>query len=156
MKVRREVGAAPHRDSDAVWQIVVELITGADSNDIEQLDAAAGIASSIIADEHPAAKPIVVEGVGPRLVIYGVYGRKAMGVADPDALTWNPTDGDWTMHLPSAPEDLEWSKRALASRAPRIRVYDVEGDGPMAADAEQEASSKVEASAGVDWNIGEI
>jgi hypothetical protein len=152
MKVRRDVPAGPHRDSDAAWQSIVALITGPGSKDETQLQSAAGIASSIIADEHPAEKPIIVEGVGPRLVIYCVYGRKAVSAAEPDGLTWNPTDGDWTMHLPCAADDVAWAKRSLAAKAARVRVYDVADEVP-ASEASESTSS---ASRGVNWNIGEI
>jgi hypothetical protein len=42
-----------------------------------------------------------------------------------DSLTWNPTAGDWTMHVPCDAENMSWVKSALAKSSPRIKVFDV-------------------------------
>ena len=43
-----------------------------------------------------------------------------------DPLTWNPTAGDWTMHVPCDAENIDWVKESLAKTSPRIKVFDVE------------------------------
>ncbi len=80
-------------------------MTGPDSRDVQQLRNAAGVMGSIITDEHPAASAIMIEGVGPQLRIYCRYGMKAVEEGGAvDSLTWNPTAGDWTMHVPAMPK----------------------------------------------------
>jgi len=152
MRVRRDVSAIPLRSASETWRTIVDLVTGAKSKDIEQLKSAAGVMGSIITDEHPAARAIMIEGVGPQLRIYCRYGMKAIEAGDSvDALTWNPTAGDWTMHVPCDAENMEWVKAALSKTAPRLRVFDVAGadrgeedDAPAAA----KQSGVV-----VDWNV---
>ncbi len=45
-----------------------------------------------------------------------------------DALNWNPTAGDWTMHVPCDADNMAWVKKSLAANAPRIKVFDVDED----------------------------
>ena len=68
-----------------------------------------------------------------------------------DSLNWNPTEGDWTMHVPCDAENMDWVKKSLAGTSPRIRVFDVK-DEDRAEDEQQQASAKSEIV--VDWNIG--
>ena len=76
------------------------------------MEDAAGVMASIISDEHPASRAILIEGVGPQLRIYCRYGMKAVEKgAEIDALTWNPTAGDWTMHVPCDEENLDWGQK---------------------------------------------
>lgn len=42
-----------------------------------------------------------------------------------DALTWNPTAGDWTLRVPCDNRNIDWVKTALGSISPRIKVFDV-------------------------------
>src|SRR5688572_9689637 len=104
MRIRRDITSIPERSASETWQRIVDLVTGSDSKDGQQLKAAAGVMGSIITDEHPAKRPILLEGVGPQLRIYCRYGMDAVedGTAV-DALNWNPTAGDWTMHVPCDP-----------------------------------------------------
>jgi hypothetical protein len=107
---------------------------------------------SIITDEHPASRAIVVEGVGAQLRIYCRYGLKAVEEGGKvDSLTWNPTAGDWTMHVPCDQENIDWVKESLAESSPRIKVFDV-----AESDRADEDETTVAASGGgvvVDWNI---
>ena len=91
-----------------------------------EVDAIAGIASSLIAGETMRDSPIVVHGVGPRLRVYCLYGEPAIfgeGSSE-ETLAWCPTDGDWAMSLPCLPDDLDWVRRALARRSLRITARD--------------------------------
>ena len=79
---------------------------------------------SIITDEHPAKRAIVIEGVGPHLRLYCRYGMSAVEEGGAvDSLTWNPTAGDWKMHVPCDAElkCLTWRK-VIGLRKKRQRV----------------------------------
>jgi hypothetical protein len=82
---------------------------------------------SIIADKHPAQRAVVLEGVGPQLRIYCRYGLDAIEEGGAvDALTWNPTAGDWVMHVPCDAQNMDWVRKSLSETSPRIRVFDVD------------------------------
>ena len=125
MRVRRDISSIPLRSASETWQRIIDLVTSQGSKDTQQLKSAAGVMGSIITDEHPSVRAIMLEGVGPQLRIYLRYGMKALEEGtDVDALTWNPTAGDWTMHVPCDEENMEWVKKSLAPNH-RIRVFDV-------------------------------
>ena len=68
-----------------------------------------------------------------------------------DSLTWNPTAGDWTMHVPCDTENIDWVKVSLLESSPRINVFDVaEADR-----SEQEENDTAAKRSGiiVDWNL---
>lgn len=127
MKIRRDVASIPVRSAQETWAAIVDLVTGDDSVDAEQLDAAASIMESIIADEQPSAVPIVFRGSGPRVVIYCLYNEEAMEASSAiDSLDAKPTAGDWRMTAPCEAEDADWMNNALKDRAPRIIVHDAQ------------------------------
>lgn len=148
MKIRRDIASLPARTSKETWGTIVKLITGADSVDRAQLEAATSVLCSAIADEHSATVPIVVKGGASRLVIYTVHGADAMEVGlAVDKLSWNPTASNaWTMTVPCSAEDVGWMSKALKERAPRITVHDV-NEKP---DADVEPARKV-AEVEIDW-----
>ena len=129
MRVRRDVSSVPFRSAGETWQQIIDLVTGTGSKDIQQLKGAAGVMGSIITDEHPAAAPLHSRRRRARSFrIYCRYGMKAVEEGGKvDSLTWNPTAGDWTMHVPCDEENLEWVKKSLAASAPRIKAFDVAG-----------------------------
>src|SRR5581483_2485455 len=97
MRIRRDISSIPERSASETWQRIIDLVTGNGSKDAEQLKSAAGVMGSIITDEHPAARAILIEGVGPQLRIYCSYGMNAIEEGTQvDSLSWNPTAGDWT------------------------------------------------------------
>lgn len=129
MKVRRDIASIPVRSARETWRAIVDLITGSGSTDRNQLDAAASVMESLIADELPAKIPIVVKGSGPRLVIHLLYDEAAMEASkDIDKLTWNPTEGNWRMTAPAEDEDIGWMNKTLSVRAARITVHDADTD----------------------------
>ena len=153
MRVRRDVSSIPFQSAGETWERIIDLVTGSGSKDIQQLKAAAGVMGSVITDEHPAARAIMLEGVGAQLRIYCRYGMKAVEEGGAvDALTWNPTAGDWTLHVPCDSENIDWVKTSLARTSPRIKVFNVaEADR-----SEDEDTTAVEKSGGgvvVDWNL---
>lgn len=138
MKVRRDIASIPKQSAAETWRVIVDLVTGSGSVDAETLTAAASVMESLIADECSAGVPIVVKGVGARLVICCLFGEEALGAgADVDKLNWNPTAGNWTMTAPAEAGDVTWMNSALKDRAPRIRVHDmdaaIEDDEPASA-----------------------
>lgn len=152
MRVRRDISSIPHRSASETWQCIIDLVTGPRSQDVQQLRSAAGVMSSIITDEHPARRAIMLEGVGPQLRVYLRYGMKALEEGSKvDSLTWNPTEGNWTMHVPCDYENMEWVKKSLASCA-RIKVFDV-AEADRAEDEEESSVAKAGSSIVVDWNI---
>jgi hypothetical protein len=152
MRVRRDVSAIPLRSAGETWKTLINLVSGPDSRDIHQLRNAAGVMGSIITDEHPAVRAMMIEGVGPQLRIYCRYGMKAVEEGDTvDSLTWNPTAGDWTMYVPCDAENIEWVKASLSKSSPRVKVFDVtEADR-----AEEEEAGAAAKGSGVvvDWNV---
>src|SRR5258708_17463197 len=108
---------------------------------------------SIITDEHPSGRPILIEGVGPQLRIYCNYGMNAIEQGSKvDSLNWNPTDGDWTMHVPCDPENMDLVKKSLAGTSPRIKIFDV-NDEARAGDEQPKATANNQIV--LDWNIGD-
>jgi hypothetical protein len=154
MRVRRDVSSIPHRSAGETWRRIIDLATGRGSKDVQQLEDAAGVMGSIITDEHPASRAIMIEGVGPQLRIYCRYGMKAVEEGSKvDSLTWNPTAGDWTMHIPCDAENIDWVKESLAKTSPRIKVFDVE-ETDRADEDRQEPAAKSDRNLVVDWNFG--
>ena len=153
MRVRRNVSSIPFRSASETWQEIVDLVTGRGSKDVEQLRDAAGVMGSIITDEHLAQRAIMIEGVGPQLRIYCRYGMKAIEEGGKtDSLTWNPTAGDWKMHVPCDGENIDWVKSALAQASSRIRVFDVR-EADRAEDEDAGVAAKSSKSLLVDWNL---
>ena len=127
MKIRRDVASIPARSAKETWHAITELVTGANTVDRGQLNAAASIMESLIADEHPAKVPIVFKAAGPRVVIYCLYSEDAMEAGlDVDPLKDNPTSGDWRATAPCEAEDADWMNKTLKNRAPRVAVHDVD------------------------------
>jgi len=152
MRVRRDVSSIPLRTASETWQRIIDLVTGAGSKDIQQLRAASGVMGSIITDEHPAIRAIMIEGVGAQLRVYCRYGMKAVEEGSKvDSLTWNPTVGDWTMHVPCDSENIDWVKESLSESSPRIKVFDV-AETDRAEEEESNAAAKY-VDLAVDWNL---
>ena len=154
MRIRRDISSIPHRSASETWLRIIDLVTGRGSEDVQQLKAAAGVMASIITDEHPATRAIMIEGVGPQLLVYCQYGMKAVEEGgNMDLLTWNPTAGDWTMHVPCDAENMAWVKESLSGTSPRIKVFDVD-EADRAEEEQQEAATKICKDLVVDWNFG--
>lgn len=150
MKLRRDVASIPERSAKETWQVITDLVTDLHTVDRPQLDAAASIMESLIADELPATQPIVFKGSGPRVVVYCLYGEDALDAGlEVDPLPKRPTSGDWLASAPCEPEDAEWMNDCLRSKAPRISVYDAtEGPGE---EKDGEAGGKSGVALEVNW-----
>jgi hypothetical protein len=79
MRVRRDISSIPYESAGETWQRIVDLVTRLGSKDAQQLNDVGGIMGSIIADEHPAKRAIILEGVGAQLRIYCRYGMRGRG-----------------------------------------------------------------------------
>ena len=141
MKIRRDIASIPARSAAETWSAIVALVKQTDSVDTEQLEAAASIMQTLIAEEHPTAIPIVFSGGGPRLLVYCVYNEDAMacGLAI-DPLPSNPTKGDWRVTAPCEADDVAWMNNTLKSRAGRLSVHSV-NDAPDAGQDEKAADA---------------
>lgn len=129
MRIRRDISAVPLRTASETWAEIVSLVTDSGSVDVTQLSAAAGVMGSVIADEQVKDRPMILEGVGPQLRIYLQYGDDAVTVGtNVDSLAWNPTAGDWTMHVPCDAANLDWVRKSLQRTSPRMKVYDLSSD----------------------------
>lgn len=147
MKIRRSIASVPARSAQETWRTIVDLVTGPDTIDREQLDAAASIMESLIADEQPASVPIVFKGGGPRVVVYCLYDEEAMEAGlDVDPLNANSTAGDWRVTAPCESEDMDWMNASLRQRAPRITVHAAD-EAPIEEDEAEKAAVDFE----IDW-----
>ena len=147
MKIRRDIASIPVRSAKETWAAITELVTGEGSVDAQQLADAGSIMESLIADEQPAAVPIVIKGCGPRVVIYCLFDEDAMeaGLAI-DGLSSNPTAGDWRMTAPCEDGDADWMNGTLKTRAPRLSVH--HASEPPEDDDEQDSTAKA---LEIDW-----
>lgn len=148
MKHRRTLASTPQRTAKATWTRIVALISREGSTDREQLEAARSVMEALIADECPAADPIVISGCGPRVVIYLTYNADALEMGDAvDELAWNPTQGDWSVSAPANEADVSWMNAALKSGAPRVSVRRM-GEA-VAGDDDKSAASAL----AIDWSV---
>lgn len=151
MKIRRDISSIPFRTAEQTWSVIRELITKHDSIDADQLEKAASVMHSLIADECLDQHPITVTGGGHRLVIYLRYrGQATEEGANTDSLDWNPTAGDWKMYIPCTEENIEWVKKALSSRATRMVVHGLEEE-PYKEDAKKNQTSSAELN--INWGV---
>ena len=123
MKIRRDIASIPQRSAEETWSEYKRLVTGAGSVDVNQFDAAASVMASLITDEAFKGDPLTLTGVGNRLVAYLLHGPDALEAgASIDKLSWNPTEGDWTLYVPCPEDQYDWAKKTLSVRAPRFVV----------------------------------
>nr|WP_298123965.1 hypothetical protein [uncultured Pseudoxanthomonas sp.] len=119
----RKIRSSPFRDATQTWQMIVELLTrGEQGSARNELQAAAGIAASIISDHAPNTAPIIVTCDGPRTRIYCLYEDDAIEDSDAseDPLGFDPLKGDWAVSLPCTDEDLAWVQASLKRHSARI------------------------------------
>lgn len=148
MRIRRDISSIPLRTASETWERFVELISGPGALYLDELKVAGRVIATIIADETLAERPLLFEGVGPQLRVYCRYGADAIQEgANVDALTWIPTAGDWTFHVPCDAENLPWVKAALA-KTPRIKVFDA-----AEADRFEEETAADGAPIEVNWSL---
>jgi hypothetical protein len=115
------------RGAAATWTAIVDMVAPEGSAGRVELLAATGLAASLIAAEGWRDAPAVVSGVGPQLRVYCLYGEDAILGEDTneDALSWSPTDGDWTMAMPCPSPDLGWVRDAAAELSARLEIVEL-------------------------------
>lgn len=121
--VARRVASTPTRTASDTWAKIIALVAPDPlSSARAELVQVASVASSSIACEATADDPIVVYGGGVRVRVYCVFGDGAIVGDDvnEEPLQRCPTEGDWKMSIPCAPEDLQWAQAALAANAKRV------------------------------------
>ncbi len=152
MRIRRDIASIPARCASDTWDAIVTLITAKGSVDVGQLKTASGTIASLITDEFPAQSPFILEGSGPQLRIYCSYGFNAIEAGDGiDPLTFNPTERNWTLHVPCDAANLTWVKNALKG-TPRIKAFDI----AKADRAEKQCTAAAGTTAGdivIDWTV---
>ena len=120
----------PHRDTLQTWHAITELLTQGKSGAARaELQAVAGVAASLIAEQAPKDNAIVVTCDGPRTRIYCTYDDDAVdgSGANEDVLGFDPLKGDWRMSLPCPEDDLAWVQAALKKHSDRITARGPEG-----------------------------
>lgn len=121
--VVRRIASNPLRRSGETWTRIVDIIAP-DPKSVarSELRRVAGVAASVINSEASKDHPIIVYGHGPRLRIYCVFGDDAITGDDvnEDPLVTCPTNGDWSMSLPSTSEDLRWIQDELQRLSSRV------------------------------------
>lgn len=147
MKVSRIIASTPQRSAKDTWTRIIDLITGPGSKDIQQLEAARSVLEAVISEECPTDHPIVVWGAGPRLVIYLRYDGDAIELGDGvDALSWNPTDGNWKISAPAAAQDVTWMRAALGTGRISVRALGEEVD-------EDKSTTGTASALDIDWTV---
>jgi hypothetical protein len=151
MRIRRDIASIPTRSASDTWDTIVALITAKGSVDVAQLKTAGATIASLITDEFPAQSPFILEGSGPQLRIYCSYAFNAIESGDGiDPLTFNPTERDWTLHVPCDAANLTWVKNAL-KLTPRIKAFDIaEADR---ADQQDAAVATTTKDIVIDWTV---
>lgn len=140
--VARRIKATPARPASEAWQVVVDLLAPTASEARDELLRVEGIASSLIASQAMKDAPIVVYGSGPRVRIYCLYDEDAIEgeQANEQSLASCPTEGDWSLSLPSPPEDLKWVQDSLKKRSSKVTARDMAE--PVATGSADEASGR--------------
>jgi hypothetical protein len=147
----RRFAATPIRTAAETWNTITNLVAKEGSDVRKELESVRGVMASLIADEAPKDAAIVIAGNGPRLRIYCLYGSDAIDGDDRDetALSWVPTEGEWTMHVPCDGDDLEWVKAALKKASSRILAYDLKENSPSTAENAADTSEQLSINAEV-------
>lgn len=126
--IARKIRSAPHRPAAETWRVISSLLCSSDDNLVRELSSVSGISASTIVDRLPEKEPIIVIGKGPRIRFYCLYGDDAItgDEHNEDALPLMPLQGDWTIHIPFASDEVAWATGALRQHSKRICPYDAE------------------------------
>lgn len=121
--------------------MIVGLISASSSVDAHQLTAAQPLMAMLVAAEHYDSKPLTLVGSGIRVVIYCSYREDALTLgADVNSLPSNPTEGEWRLYVPCAPDDLVWAKADMKKRAPRLHLHGLDEAVPASNEDDEIAS----------------
>lgn len=150
MKIKREISSIPQRSADATWSAIIKLITDKDSIDVDQLEAARGVMTSLITDELYEDHPLTLIGNGHRLVIYLLYRHESIESGDNiDRLKWNPTAKDWKLYVPCDKGNFDWAQKILTKKAPRLKLHAL--DEKPGDDSDSDKRSANAGTIEIDW-----
>lgn len=127
----RTFRSSPHRDAAETWAAIVTLLTrDHDTAARRELLAVSGLLTSVIADQVPKSRPIVVTCDGPRTRIYCTYDEDAVDGSDTneEPLGFDPLSGDWHILVPCTKGDLHWVSTALKTHSARITTRGPDDD----------------------------
>jgi len=149
VKFRRDVASLPVRSGMQTWDAIVDLIVSTDSIDAEQFRAARSTMSMLLSEGLYEEKPLTVVGDTHRVVVYCPYGENALAADfEVNSLGFNPTAGNWSLHVPCVPEHLEWVATKLATSAPRFVVTDFAEELP-----ERDVLGSSDTRLVIDWTV---
>lgn len=114
----RRLASVPRRGPIDTWRAICDLVcTGGDAR--AELDAIAGVAAALMAEEYTRDEPIVVTGTGPQVRIYTLHGDQAIeaDTSEELPLSHDPTAGSWVLSLPCGADDLADARAAVAGAA---------------------------------------
>lgn len=126
--ISRRIAATPARSASEAWALIVNLLApAADSPARGELEAIAGVASCLIAEEAMKDAACAVYGSGPRVRLYCLYAQDAITGenANEAALTFTPTEGSWRMSLPCPSDDLAWVQATLSKQSTHVVARDM-------------------------------
>jgi hypothetical protein len=105
----RRFYSVPARTSSETWLAIVDLIAHTAAAR-DELIAAVGLMSLLIADESTRYRPLVVSGSGPQVRIYTLHGEDAIDKdeANEAPLAVDPTAGPWSLEVPVSDGDSKW------------------------------------------------
>lgn len=150
--VARTFCSIPKRSAFETWAVIVDMLAPQAGSDARrELEAVAGIASSLITREAMTS-PIVVYGCGPRVRIYCVYDEDAItgDAANENKLAFDATDGDWHMSLPCPEDDLDWVVGALAKKTKKITARDQAAEVESGENSQAAKGTPTGGAAGID------
>lgn len=134
----RQFAAEPRRTAAETWGAIIAVACAENQEALALLQAATGVAATLIAEEAFMKRPLVVEGGGVRLRVYCVYGESALLDEDINEapLASNPFERDgWRCHFPCDSSDLKWVSRKLKEISPSLLTYDVDAEVVPGSDA---------------------
>lgn len=125
--VARRIASTPARTASQTWAVIVNLLAPTDGPARNELMSIGGVAAALIASEAALDDAILVWGAGPRVRVYCLFGEDPVAGEDKneEPLVTCPTDGDWSMSLPSPPEDLEWVQGELSTLSKRVTAREL-------------------------------
>jgi len=143
--VSRRVASTPARTASDTWRRIIDILAPDPKSAARSaLESIAGVACSSIASEALKDDAVVVQGSGPRVRVYCVFGDDAVSRDDVDegTLATVPTEGDWTLSLPCKADDVAWSQATLAKLSSRITARCVGDDVPERTARTQAAAAR--------------
>lgn len=122
--IRREVISVPRRTPAETWDAICELVSKEGSESRAELQAAANVATALIAQESTKDDAAVFSGSGPQVRVYTLHDDDSIegDLDDEQPLVTYVADGEWSASLPADASDVGWASAALKKVSARITV----------------------------------